>query len=304
MYNIPKTNPYPYYPNSSRADNHSGYMIRNQYENKQQVENILSAINREATAIEFYSRLANVAPDQRHKKEILHTLESRKAHLSNFTQLYMNFTGRQPEYQVDKIPFQSFREGLQKANEIEVESYHEYQRSCSLTQDPNIQNVFLWVLQGEQENASRLHSLIEEDLYRLTDYGTEPFVVDIEEVTKQNDTFRTALWTGEHLQVTLMSIGVGEDIGLEIHPHLDQFLRIEDGQGLVQMGESKDQLNFQAEVRDDFAIIIPAGTWHNLTNTGNKPIKLYSIYAPPQHPYGTVHETKAIAMAAEEDHHN
>ncbi|MFE5437463.1 cupin domain-containing protein, partial [Bacillus cereus] len=70
-------------------------------------------------------------------------------------------------------------------------------------------------------------------------------------------------------------------------------------QGLVQMGKNKGIYDFQANVYDDYVIVIPAGTWHNLTNTGNKPIKLYSIYAPPQHPYGTVHETKAIAMASE-----
>lgn len=136
----------------------------------------------------------------------------------------------------------------------------------------------------------------------LKDYGPEPFVVNIEEATKQNNTFRTALWTGSHLQLTLMSIKVGEDIGLEIHPTLDQFIRIEEGQGLVKMGDRKDRLDFQKKVCDGFAIIIPAGKWHNLINTGNKPLKLYSIYAPPQHPRGTVHETKAIAEAAEANH--
>ncbi|WP_330389510.1 cupin domain-containing protein [Geosporobacter ferrireducens] len=135
------------------------------------------------------------------------------------------------------------------------------------------------------------------------DYGPKPFVVNIEEATKQNNTFRTALWTGSHLQLTLMSINVGEDIGLEIHPNLDQFIRIEEGQGLVKMGDRKDRLDFQEKVYDDFAIIIPAGKWHNLINTGCKPLKLYSIYAPPQHPHGTVHETKAIAETAE-GHHN
>jgi mannose-6-phosphate isomerase-like protein (cupin superfamily) len=137
-------------------------------------------------------------------------------------------------------------------------------------------------------------------LIKLKDYGPEPFVVNIEEVTKRNNTYRTALWTGRHLQLTLMSIRVGEDIGLEIHPDLDQFIRIEEGQGLVKMGDKKDRLDFQRKVYDDFAFIIPAGKWHNLINTGKKPIKLYSIYAPPQHPKGTVHETKAIAEAAEE----
>jgi mannose-6-phosphate isomerase-like protein (cupin superfamily) len=134
----------------------------------------------------------------------------------------------------------------------------------------------------------------------LKDNGPNPYVVNINEATKQNNTYRTALWTGTHLQLTLMSLNRGEDIGLEMHPDVDQFLRIEQGQGIVQMGKSKDNLNFERNVYDDSAIIIPAGTWHNLTNTGNTPLKLYSIYAPPNHPFGTVHATKADAMAAEE----
>ena len=129
----------------------------------------------------------------------------------------------------------------------------------------------------------------------IRDYGPEPFVMNINEVTKQNNNFRTALWTGNHLQVTLMSINVGESIGLEMHPDVDQFIRIEQGYGLVQMGNNKNNLNFERKVYDDFAIIIPAGKWHNLTNIGNVPIKLYSIYAPPNHPKGTIHRTKADA---------
>lgn len=135
----------------------------------------------------------------------------------------------------------------------------------------------------------------------LKDYGPEPLVVNINEAAKQNDAYRRALWTGNHFQVTLMNLGVGEDIGLEMHPDVDQFLRIEQGQGIVQMGKSKGNLNVRRNVHDDFAIIIPAGTWHNLTNTGNIPLRLYSIYAPPNHPFGTVHLTKAEAEAAEED---
>jgi len=130
-----------------------------------------------------------------------------------------------------------------------------------------------------------------------TDYGPRAFVTDIHKATLGNDTFRTALWTGRHLQLTLMSIPVGEDIGLEVHPHVDQFLRIEEGQGLVQMGSSRDNLTFRQPVYDDSAIFIPAGAWHNVTNTGSIPLKLYSIYAPPNHPRGTVHQTKAIAEA-------
>lgn len=129
----------------------------------------------------------------------------------------------------------------------------------------------------------------------IKDYGAEPFVVNINEVTKQNENFRTALWTGEHLQITLMSINVGESIGLEMHPNVDQFIGIEQGFGLVQMGDSENNLNFERKVCDDFAFVIPAGKWHNLINIGNIPIKLYSIYAPPQHPKGTVHRTKEDA---------
>lgn len=129
----------------------------------------------------------------------------------------------------------------------------------------------------------------------IRDYGPEPFVVNIDEITKLNNTFRTALWTGEHLQLTLMSIPVGESIGLEIHPDTDQFLRLEQGEGLVQMGKDKNNLTFQRRVSDNWAFIVPAGTWHNLINIGNIPIKLYSIYAPPKHPRGTVHLTKADA---------
>ena len=129
----------------------------------------------------------------------------------------------------------------------------------------------------------------------IRDYGPEPFVVNIEEITKANNTFRTALWTGEHLQLTLMNIPVGESIGLEIHPDTDQFLRLEQGEGLVQMGKDKNNLSFQKRVSNNFAFVVPAGTWHNLINIGNIPIKLYSIYAPPKHPRGTVHLTKADA---------
>ncbi|WP_277678391.1 cupin domain-containing protein [Gracilibacillus dipsosauri] len=141
------------------------------------------------------------------------------------------------------------------------------------------------------------------DNFLLTDYGQNPFVVNINEASKHNNAFRTALWTGKYLQVTLMSINVGEDIGLEIHSDVDQFLRLEQGQGIVRMGNSPDNLNFERRVFDDSAIMIPAGTWHNLINTGNTPLKLYSIYAPPNHPFGTVHVTKEESMAAEEAHH-
>lgn len=136
----------------------------------------------------------------------------------------------------------------------------------------------------------------------LTDHGACPYVVNIDKATKMNNNYRTALWTGKHLQLTLMSIVVGGDIGLEMHPDVDQFLRIEQGCGVVKMGDSKNNLNFSSKVCENYAIIVPAGTWHNLINTGRVPIKLYSIYAPPQHPFGTVHKTKKDAEAAENSH--
>ncbi|MCL2797289.1 MAG: cupin domain-containing protein [Firmicutes bacterium] len=125
-----------------------------------------------------------------------------------------------------------------------------------------------------------------------TDYGPAPFVTDIQKATLANDTYRTALWTGENLQLTLMRIEPGDDIGLEVHEDHDQFLRLEEGSGVVQMGKARDALDFQESIYADSAIFVPAGTWHNLTNTGKAPLKLYSIYAPPEHPRGTVQKSK------------
>ncbi|WP_070000549.1 cupin domain-containing protein [Cellulosilyticum sp. I15G10I2] len=151
-------------------------------------------------------------------------------------------------------------------------------------------------------NCYRGSQNVQNDSEQLKDHGPYPYAVNIEKITKDNDAFRTTLWTGEHLQLTLMSLLPGEDIGLEIHEDVDQFIRIEEGSGIVMMGDDKDMPSFQQAVSADYAFIIPAGTWHNLVNVGSTPLKLYSIYAPPQHPFGTIHETKAIAEEAE-DHH-
>lgn len=159
------------------------------------------------------------------------------------------------------------------------------------------QSVY-WNIPVDVDHANRFgsfHSSNGDIRILLKDYGAEPFVININEATKQNNTYRTALWTGTHFQVTLMSLNVGEDIGLEIHPNVDQFLRVEQGQGIVQMGKSRDKLNFERNIYNDTAIMVPAGTWHNVINTGNIPLKLYSIYAPPNHPFGTVHVTKIDA---------
>jgi len=136
----------------------------------------------------------------------------------------------------------------------------------------------------------------------LKDYGAEPTVLNIDDYTTTNDNFRTALWTGTKLQVTLMSISVGGEIGLEQHLDTDQFLRIEDGEAKVMMGDTKESLSFVQTAEKDFVIIVPAGKWHNLINTGDKPLKLYSIYSPTEHPFGTVHKTFEEAEEAEHPH--
>lgn len=128
------------------------------------------------------------------------------------------------------------------------------------------------------------------------------WVGDIEALTLGNTNFRTVVFTGTHTQLTLMRIRPGEDIGWERHPHLDQFIRIESGRGRLELGAQEDRVDEKHEVEDDWAIIIPAGTWHNVVNTGDEDLKLYSLYSPPEHPDGTVHVTKADAEADEHDH--
>ena len=134
---------------------------------------------------------------------------------------------------------------------------------------------------------------------RTKDLGPEAVAVNLACMAKQNTNYRTALWTGEHLQVTLMSIPVGSDIGLEKHDHLDQLLRIEEGCALLQMGKSPDSLGSPQKLEQGWAVLVPACTWHNLMNGGNTPLKISSIYAPPQHPFGTIHRTKRDSQRAE-----
>ena len=136
----------------------------------------------------------------------------------------------------------------------------------------------------------------------MQDHGPNPFVTDIEAATLGNGAFRSTLWTGTHLQVTLMCLQPEEEIGLEMHQDVDQFLRVEEGAGLVEMGPARDDLSYRREVSDDDAVLVPAGTWHNVVNTGSTPLRLYSIYGPAEHAHGTVHLTKAEADAAEHDH--
>ena len=132
----------------------------------------------------------------------------------------------------------------------------------------------------------------------IIDNGPTPTVVNVEEATVQNTNYRTTLWTGKNLQMTLMSIEPGHDIGLEVHNENDQFLRVEQGVARVETGPTEYQLTTE-EASDGFGVFIPAGTWHNLTCVSDVALKVYSIYAPSHHPHGTVHVTQAEAEAAE-----
>ena len=119
------------------------------------------------------------------------------------------------------------------------------------------------------------------------------FVDDIEDLTESNRDFRRVLYTGKHLQLVLMTLQPGEEIGEEVHDTHDQFFRFEKGKGQVVIDGEKHK------IKADYGVIVPAGARHNVVNTGDKPLKLYTLYAPPEHRDGVVHATKA---EAEEEH--
>ena len=120
------------------------------------------------------------------------------------------------------------------------------------------------------------------------------FVDNIEALTTGNDYFRKVLYTGKHMQLVLMTLKPGEEIGAEVHEGHDQFFRIEAGKGEVIID------NERTSVQDDDAIIVPAGARHNVVNTGTEPLKLYTLYGPPEHRDGVVHRNKAEADSSEE----
>lgn len=131
----------------------------------------------------------------------------------------------------------------------------------------------------------------------IPDIGPQPQSFDLEQATRDNPNYRSVAWSGRYLQVTLMSIPVGGEIGLEMHAETDQFLRLDAGRGLVQMGPGKDRLSFTREVTDGWCILVPAGTWHNVTNIGGTPMQVYTIYAPAHHAPGRQQQTAADAAA-------
>ena len=120
------------------------------------------------------------------------------------------------------------------------------------------------------------------------------FADDIEKLTEENDNFRQVLYTGQNIQLVLMAIQPGEDIGEEVHEDRDQFFRFEQGSGEVMIDGVTNQ------VKADDGVIVPAGANHNVVNTGSEPLRLYTIYGPPEHLDGTIHKTKADADASHE----
>ena len=135
----------------------------------------------------------------------------------------------------------------------------------------------------------------------IEDIGPKPQSFDLEQATLDNELYRSVAWSGRYLQLTLMSIPPGGDIGLEVHPETDQFIRLDAGRGRVEMGTAKDRLTMKKEVSDGWCVLIPAGTWHNITNIGDEPMQVYAIYAPAHHKPGKIHETAADAAADTDD---
>ena len=124
------------------------------------------------------------------------------------------------------------------------------------------------------------------------DLGATPQILCIEKEICCNTNFRKVVWTGENLQVAVMSIPVGGEIGLEFHEDVEQILQIESGMARVYMGKCKHEVQCFGLADKSSLVIIPTKTWHNVINVGRTPLKLYSIYAPTQHPFGTIHKTK------------
>ena len=135
----------------------------------------------------------------------------------------------------------------------------------------------------------------------IEDIGPKPQSFDLEQATLDNELYRSVAWSGRYLQLTLMSIPPGGDIGLEVHPETDQFIRLDAGRGRVEMGTAKDRLTMKKEVSDGWCVLIPAGTWHNITNIGDEPMQVYAIYAPAHHKPGKIHESAADAAADTDD---
>lgn len=166
--------------------------------------------------------------------------------------------------------------------------------------------IFLFLAGCQQQPATENNEDDNSEHTEITsgDMGKNPWVLDIEEATIDNTYYREVSWTGNNMQLVLMSLEPGEIIDLELHDEGDQFIRIEQGDARILMGETKENLTFDETVSDDWAILIPAGYWHEVRNIGDTELKIYALYAPSEHPSGTRHETyeEAEEYAHEHEH--
>lgn len=133
------------------------------------------------------------------------------------------------------------------------------------------------------------------------DHGLEPYVIDISQAAKSNRNFHTVIWTGRHAQTMLMSVPANEDTGIYVHPAADQFIYIASGRAVVTMGPGKESMNIERSLSNGFAVHVPAGIWYIIKNSGSRPLKLFTLHAPPLYPRGEISRSKAGAETAAND---
>ncbi|WP_244445049.1 cupin domain-containing protein [Oceanobacillus jeddahense] len=264
---------------------------------------IKETLQREASSIPMYFQVAEQFRHDPSMQGLVYAVQSRNQIAAGLEQAYQYFTGQQPDIR-QSTRTQEANDTVESIYNHALQGYEENYRKSEQINEPFSRQLLYQLAMTDYQIANHLAGYVENHqgysmTSRVTDHGGNPFVIDIENAAEANTNYRIALWTGDHLQVTLMSIPVGEDIGLEVHPDTDQFIRIEEGNGTVQMGNRQDNLTIRQQVEEDSAIMVPAGTWHNITNTGDEDLKLYTVYAPPHHPFGTVEATKQEAMQAE-----
>ena len=129
----------------------------------------------------------------------------------------------------------------------------------------------------------------------IIDRGNAPYVFDASKIVKENNNYRTAIWTGKHMQLTVMSIPVGADTGVEIHDGFEQMIIPVSGNGEIRMGRDAGMMETRGDLFHSTVAIIPSSSYHIIKNTGSEPLKLISVYAPPAHRFGTVHKVNPEA---------
>ncbi|MFS0749259.1 cupin domain-containing protein [Oceanobacillus sp. 1P07AA] len=296
----------PYYPNDLRYASQSPSITEK--EKEELAEITLENLQKDVVTIQLLDQLSTSTNQQQYLNTLNYTREIKLRNINQLDYLYRTITGNAPNYQTASEASRNTEIGIQDVVERCIEDYEGNYKASLKSSSSAVQQLYYQLSSVGYMAANQLYNIYHYSRKsnsattlnrQLEDHGGEPFVIDIEEAAEQNTAYRTAIWTGEHLQVTLMSIPIGNNIGLEVHPNHDQFIRIEDGDGVVQMGNQENNLTYRRQLSDSSAVMIPAGTWHNITNTGDEPLKLYTIYAPPEHSFGTVHQTKADALASE-----